>query len=103
MKAINWILAALDLMAVLFLCNFTLGSREDAIEIYNSMKGLLWIEKAGCYILITAVISSILIMLVSWQGRDGKERGKILRLNFVVIVVEVLLVLLLKFSTHGYI
>ena len=110
----SWIMtiafALIDLPIIIFLSYFSLGSKEDAMEIYHSDPfGIILIKGAVSFV-ITSFVTSLAMLLLAVIKRmllDVKTTRKklftSLLLNLIVIIIEIVGVLTHKLMTRGYI
>ena len=110
----SWIMtiafALIELPIIIFLSYFSLGSKEDVMEIYHSNPfGIILIRGAVSFV-ITSFVTSLAMLLLAIIKRIllniKTAREKLftsLLLNLIVIIIEIIGVLTHKLMTSGYI
>ena len=110
----SWIMtiafALIDLPIIIFLSYFSLGSKEDVMEIYhNDPFGIIFIKGAVSFV-VTSFVTSLAMLLLAIIKRIllniKTAREKLftsLFLNLIVIIIEIIGVLTHKLMTSGYI
>lgn len=102
--------ALIEFPMIIFLSYFSLGSKEGIMEIYQSNPvRIVFIRGCVSFIIVSAIMSSVILLFVSMRRillNVQIARKKIvilLAFNIVVIIVEILMILIYKFMTRGYI
>lgn len=114
LKNISWVsvlvCALIEFPIIIFLSYFSLGSKEGAMEIYQSNPvRIVFIRGCISFIIVSAIMSSMILFWVIMKRillNIQIARKKIVILlgfNIVVIIVEILMVLIYKLMTRGYI
>ena len=110
----SWIMtiafALIELPIIIFLSYFSLGSKEDVMEIYHSNPfGIILIKGAVSFV-VTLFVTSLAMLLLAIIKRIllnvKTAREKLftsLLLNLIVIIIEIIGVLTHKLMTSGYI
>lgn len=95
---------------IIFLSYFSLGSKEIIMEIYQTDPIRIFCIK-GCisFIIVSIIMHSIILLLVliiKWILNVQIAPKKIIvffGLNSVLIIIEIMIVLIYKLSTRGYV
>lgn len=102
--------ALIELPIIIFLSYFSLGSKEDVMEIYHSDPFGIILIRGGVSFVITSVVTSLAMLLLASIRRIllnvKTTREKLftsLLLNSIVIIIEIVGVLTHKLITSGYI
>ena len=114
LKNNSWIttvaFALIEFPIIVFLSYFSLGSKDDIIEIYHSDPSRI-IFIRGCFsFFVTSVVMTLMMLLYAVIKRfilnvmiTCKRIWISLALNFVIIGVEVIVTMIYKLMTRGYI
>ena len=114
LKNNSWIttivFALIEFPIIIFLSYFSIGSKDDVMEIYHSDPSRIIFIKGCISFVITSVLMSLIMLLyviikrILLNVRVTRKKIFIsLGLNFVIISVEIIGILTYKLMTRGYI
>lgn len=114
LKNNSWIItiafALIEFPIIIFLSYFSLGSKDDIMEIYHSNPSRIFFIRGCVSFVITSFVMSLIMLLCAIIKRIllnvRTTRKKIfisLGLNFVIISIEIIGILTYKLITRGYI
>lgn len=102
--------ALIEFPIIIFFSYFSLGSEESILEIYQSNPvRIIFIRGCISFIIVSTIMSSMILLLVIMKRillNIQIVRKKIAifwGLNLVVIIIEILMVLIYKLTTRGYV
>lgn len=110
----NWImnilLALIEFPIIIFLSYFSLGSREDVVEIYYSNPfRIIFIRGCVSFIATSFVMFLIIVLSATFKRvllnikTTQRELFSSLKFNSAIISIEIVGVLIYKLITRGYI
>lgn len=114
LKNNSWIttiaFALIEFPIIIFLSYFSIGSKDDVMEIYHSDPSRIIFIKGCISFVITSFVMSLIMLLyviikrILLNVRVTRKKIFIsLGLNFVIISVEIIGILIYKLMTRGYI
>ena len=114
LKNNSWIttiaFALIEFPIIIFLSYFSIGSKDDVMEIYHSDPSRIIFIRGCISFVITSFVMSLIMLLyviikrILLNVRVTRKKIFIsLRLNFVIISVEIIGILTYKLMTRGYI
>lgn len=104
------VFALIEFPIIIFLSYFSIGSKDDVMEIYHSDPSRVIFIKGCISFVITSFLMSLIMLLYVIIKRillnvrvTSKKIFISLGLNFVIISVEIIGILTYKLMTRGYI